>query len=325
MHSRTLTKWYILLRALAVGCMLFPLTGSAQQFPAKAVTLIVPWPPGGSTDVTMRALAEATAKYLGQRVVVENRPGAGGTLGANAMMLAKPDGYTITQLPLGVFRIPHIQKTEYDPLKDFSYIMQLTGYTFGVVVRADAPWKNWNEFADYAKSRPGEVTYGSTGINTSPHLTMEQFADSQGIKFLHVPYKGNSENMLGLLGGHVMASSDATGWGPQVDAGKLRLLVTWGENRTRRWPTVPTLKELGYGIVSNSPYGIAGPKGMDPKIVRILHDAFKKGMEEPSYKETMVKLDQEAFYLNTADYQAYAMQQVGEQKQLVEELGLRQR
>jgi len=324
MQSGTLKNWHFLLGALAAWCTLFPLSGSAQQFPAKPVTLIVPWPPGGSTDVTLRALAEATSKYLGQRVIVENRPGAGGTLGATALMAAKPDGYTITQLPLGVFRIPHIQKTDYDPLKDFSYIMQLTGYTFGVVVRADAPWKTWNEFAAYAKAHPGEVTYGSTGTNTSPHLTMEQFADSQGIKFLHIPYKGNAENMLGLLGGHVMAASDATGWGPNVDAGKMRLLVTWGEKRTKRWPTVPTLKELGYGLVSNSPYGIAGPKGMDPKVVKILHDAFKKGMEDPEHLKILERFDQENSYLGTEDYDRWARETFAKEKFFMEKFGGKQ-
>ena len=121
-----------------------------------------------------------------------------------------------------------------------------------------------------------------------------------------------------------MASADSTGWGELVDAGKLRMLVSWGAQRTKRWPNVPTLKELGYGIVSASPYGLAGPKGMDPAVVKILHDAFKKGMEEVSYKEALIKFDQEAFYLNSADYHAYAMQQIVEQKQLVEDLGLRQ-
>jgi tripartite-type tricarboxylate transporter receptor subunit TctC len=324
MHFEKRTASRFLRLALAALCALIPLSGRAQQFPSRPVTLIVPWPPGGSTDITLRALAEATSKYLGQRVIVENRPGAGGTLGAIAMMAARPDGYTITQIPLGVFRIPHAQKTDYDPLKDFSYIMLLTGYTFGVVVRADAPWKTWNEFAAYAKAHPGEVTYGSTGINTSPHLTMEQFADSQGIKFLHIPYKGNAENMQGLIGGHVMAASDATGWGPHVDSGKLRLLVTWGDKRTKRWPNVPTLKELGYGIVSNSPYGIAGPKGMDPKVVKILHDAFRKGMEDPEHLKILERFDQENTYLGTEDYDRWARETFGREKSFMEKFGGKQ-
>ena len=121
-----------------------------------------------------------------------------------------------------------------------------------------------------------------------------------------------------------MWTANSTGWAGTVNDGKARLLVTWGAQRTKNWPDVPTLKDVGINMVSNSPFGIGGPKGMDPAVVKVLHDAFKKGMEEQSYKDAMAKLDQEDYYLSTADYHAYAMQQIGEQKQLVEELGLRQ-
>ena len=130
--------------------------------------------------------------------------------------------------------------------------------------------------------------------------------------------------MNALLGGHIDVASDSTGWAALVNSGAFRLLVTWGAERTKNWPNVPTLKEIGIDMVSNSPFGIGGPKGMDPAVVKMLHDAFKKGMEEQSYKDSMAKLDQEAYYLDTADYHAFAMQQIGEQKQVVEELGLRQ-
>jgi len=310
---------------LAAALVAFAGIAQAQQFPARPVTLIVPWPAGGSTDIGMRALAAATEKHLGQSIVIENRPGAAGTVGpANMAATARPDGYTVAQLPLTVFRLPFIQKTSFDPAKDFTYIIHLTGYTFGVVVKADAPWKTFQEFLSDAKANPGKINYGSPGPGSSLHITMEQIAKQQGIRWVHVPFKGAADNMNALLGGHIHAASDSTGWAALVDAGTFRLLVTWGAERTKNWPKVPTLKEVGINMVSNSPFGIGGPKGMDPAVVKILHDAFRKGMEEPSYKEAMAKLDQEEFYLNTADYQAYAMQQIGEQKQLVEELGLRQ-
>lgn len=120
--------------------------------------------------------------------------------------------------------------------------------------------------------------------------------------------------MTGLLGGHVDAAADATGWGPHVDAGKMRLLVTWGEKRTKRWPDVPTLKELGYDIVSNSPYGIGAPKGMDPKVVKVLHDAFKKGMEDPAHTSVLEKYDQELWYLSSEDYARYARETFAAEK-----------
>jgi len=314
-------------KAVLLAAALCALSGiaQAQPFPTRPVTLIVPWPPGGSTDIAMRALAQATEKHLGQSIVIENRPGAAGTLGpGNMAATARPDGYTVAQLPISVFRIPYIQKTAWDPGKDFTYIVHLTGYTFGAVVRADAPWKTFQELIDYAKANPGKVNYGTPGAGSSLHITMEQIAKAKGIKWTQVPFKGGADNMNALLGGHIDVTTDSTGWAELVNAGKFRLLVTWGAQRTKNWPTVPTLKEIGIDMVSNSPFGIGGPKGMDPAVVKVLHDAFKKGMEEPSYKDAMLKLDMEADYLNSADYHAYAMKQIAEQKTLVEELGLRQ-
>ena len=314
-------------KAILLGVALCLLGGvaQAQQFPTRPVTLIVPWPAGGSTDIGMRALAAATEKHLGQSIVIENRPGAGGTIGpANMAANAKPDGYTVAQLPITVFRIPFIQKTSFDPTKDFTYIIHVTGYTFGVVVKGDAPWKTFQELLDYAKANPGKINYGTPGAGTSLHITMEQIAKMKGIKWTHVPFKGVAESMNALLGGHIDVTSDSTGWAGSVNAGQARLLVTWGATRTKNWPDVPILKEVGIDLISNSPFGIGGPKGIDPAVVKILHDAFKKGMEEQSYKDSMAKLDQEAYYLDTAAYHAFAMKQIGEQKQLVEDLGLRQ-
>ena len=309
----------------AAALAAFATVAQAQPFPTRPVTLIVPFPAGGSTDLAMRALAAATEKHLGQSIVIENRGGATGTLGpANMAATAKPDGYTVAQLPISIFRIPYIQKTSFDPARDFTYIIHLSGYTFGVVVRADAPWKTFEELLAYAKANPGAVNYGTPGVGSSLHITMEQIAKQKGIKWTQVPFKGGADNMNALLGGHIHATADSTGWGELVNAGKFRLLVTWGAERTKNWPNVPTLKDVGINMVSNSPFGIGGPKGMDPAVVKVLHDAFRKGMEEPSYKDTMLKLDMEPYYLGTVDYHAYAMQQIGEQKQLVEELGLRQ-
>jgi len=311
-----------MLRRLALGAALFALAAgaAAQPFPTKPVTLVCPWPAGGSTDITMRALAEATAKYLGQQVVIENKPGAGGTLGAVALLNARPDGYTVSQIPLGVFRVPHLEKTAYDPLKDFTYLLGVSGYTFGVVVPADSPYKSFSDLVAFAKANPDKIAYGTPGANTSLHVTMEEIAWNQGIKWVHIPHKGNAPNMLAILGGQVNAAADATGWGPHVDAGKLRLLVTWGDKRTKRWPSVPTLQELGFGIVSNSPYGLAGPKAMDPKVVQILHDAFKKGAEDPIHLAALEKYDQDLWYRSSEDYAKYARETFAAEKATMERL-----
>jgi tripartite-type tricarboxylate transporter receptor subunit TctC len=312
---------------LATGAAALPAisrTATAQVYPTRPVTLIVPWAAGGTTEVALRALATATEKYLGQSIVVENRAGSSGTLGpANMAATAKPDGYTISQLPITVFRQPFMTKTSFDPTRDFTYIIGLTGYTFGVVVRSDAPWKTFPELLAAAKANPSTITYGTSGAGTSPHITMEQIAKQQGIKLVHVPFKGVAESTTALLGGHIHAIADSTGWAPQVNDGKFRLLVSWGATRTKNWPNVPTLKEVGIDMVSNSPYGLGGPKGMAPEIVKVLHDAFKKGLDEPSTVAVMTQFDQERFYFDSEDYRAFAMQQIVREKRMVEELQLR--
>src|SRR2546430_9256713 len=178
----------------AVGLVFSAGSAQAQSFPSRPVTLIVPWPAGGSTDVGMRALASATEKHLGQPIVIENRPGGSGTLAPGQMAAsAKPDGYTITQIPIAVFRFPFMTKTTFDPSADFTYIIGISGYTFGVVVRDDAPWKTFQEFLADAKTNPGKINYGTPGAGTSLHITMEQIAKRQGLKWTHVTFKGNSE------------------------------------------------------------------------------------------------------------------------------------
>lgn len=298
-------------------------SAQAQAFPSKPITLIVPWPAGGSTDRHLRGLAEIASRHLGQPIVVENKPGGGGTLGPGTMALnARPDGYTIAQYPLGMLRIPHMQKTVWHPLNDFSFIIGVTGYTFGFVVRADSPYKTFNDYIAAARKQPGKIDYGSTGQGTSPHLLMEELADAAKVELNHVPYKGNADLMQAVLGGHVMAGSDATGWDKLVDAGQMRVLLTFGEQRTQRWPNVPTAKDLGYNVVSTSPYGLVGPKGMDPAVVRSLHDAFKKAMEDPKHLELLAQLNQSPWYKNPEDYRAWAQATFAKDRALIERLGL---
>ena len=295
----------------------------AQAFPSKPITLIVPWPPGGSTDRHLRTLAEIAGQMLGQTILIDNKPGAGGTLGPASMAgTARPDGYTISQLPLGMLRMPHMQKVAWDPLADFTYIIGVSGYTFGFTVRADSPYKTFKDYIEAARRQPGNIDYGSTGTGTSPHLLMEEVAGKAGVQLKHVPFKGNADLQAAVLGGHVMAQSDASGWDKFVDGGQMRLLVTFGEERTKRWPDVPTAKELGYGVVSSSPYGLVGPKGMDPAVVKALHDAFKKAMETPRHQEVLAQLNQAMWYRSGEDYRAWAADTYAKDKALIERLGL---
>ena len=295
----------------------------AQDYPVKPVTLIVPWPAGGSTDIAMRAIADAAAKHLGQPIVVDNKAGGSGTVGPATMAAAaKPDGYTIAQMPITVFRLPLMQKTTWDPLKDFTYVVHLTGYTFGVTTSAESPFKTWADVVAYAKQNPGKVTYATPGAGTSLHIGMEQIAAKAGIKLTHVPFKGGAETNAAVLGGHTTLQADSSGWKPLVEAGRLRLLMIWTANRSKNWPETPTLRELGYPFVLDSPFGIAGPKGMDPKIVAKLHDAFKKAIDDPAVQEQLAKYDMVVNYKNTEDYRAFVAETVETERKALSDLGL---
>lgn len=295
----------------------------AQSYPTKPITMIVPWPAGGSTDIAMRAIAEAASKHLGQPIVTDNKAGASGTLGPATMAAtAKPDGYTIAQIPITIMRLPLMQKVSWDAEKSFTYIVHLTGYTFGITSKADGPFKKWQDVVDFAKANPGKVTYATPGSGTSLHIGMEQIADAAGIKLTQVPFKGGSETNAAVLGGHTMLQADSTAWKPLVDAGQTRLLAIWTAERSKVWPDVPTLKELGYPFVFDSPFGIAGPKGMDPKIVQALHDAFKKALEDPGVIEALRKYDMVPSYKSTDDYNKFVKEVITQETAALGKIGL---
>jgi len=305
---------------LAAG-LLLSIAAQAQPFPAKPITLICPWPPGGSTDVHLRKFAEIAQKYLGQPMVVDNKPGGGGMIGpSNMAKLARPDGYTLSQLPITAFRLPHQRQVDWDALKDFSYIIGITGYTFGVVVKADSPFKSFRDLIEYARANPGKLSYGTPGTGTSPHLLMEEVAMKTGVQFLQVPFKGNADSTQALMGGHIMAQSDATGWGRHVDAGTFRLLATFGERRTK-W-NAPTAKELGFDIISYSPYGIVGPRGMDAQVVRTLHDAFKRTLDDPEHLKVLQQLDNVYWYKSSEEYAKWAAETLQAERATIERVGL---
>lgn len=312
--------------AATLTAPLFVAAAAAQttaDFPNKPITLIMPWPAGGGIDIWYRQLAEVAGKILGQPVVVDNRTGGSGTSGPAAMAAnAKPDGYTLSQIPVTVHRFPAMQKTTYDPVKDFTYVIHTSGYTFGVVVKADSPVKTFKDLIEFARANPGKMTYATPGAGTSLHIGMEQIAQQASVKFTHVPFKGGPESLAALQGGHVMANADATGWAPMVEAGQFRLLVLWTAERNPRFKDVPTLRELGLNFVIDSPFGIAGPKGIPPAIVQKLHDAFAKALDDPSVEALMRKFDYPKRYMNSADYTRFVQEVVAEQKAIVEKLGL---
>ncbi len=318
MLRRHLIKTVAVLASPALGHQAW----GQSSFPSKPIKLIIAFPAGGPTDITMRSLADNASKILGQPVVVENKPGAGGTLPAQTLQSSPADGYTLAQIPLGVFRLPYTTKISWDPIKDLAYVLNVSGYAFGLVVPADSPLKTWTHFVGWAKANPGKLSYGSTGTLTSPHLTMELIAQKLGIELLHVPYKGSADLMQSILGGNIMAAADSTGFAPQVEAGKLRVLNTWGAERLAKFPDAPTLKELGLETVQNSPFGLAAPRDTPPAVVKRLHDAFKQAMEQDSYKAALARYDMVPLYMSSANYLKFAKETLVREKALVEKLGL---
>ena len=293
------------------------------EFPSKPVTLVVPFAAGVSADLLFRGIAEVASKHLGQPIIVDNKTGGSGTLGVAQMAAtAKPDGYTISQIPIPVFRLPYMQKTTYDPIKDFTFVVLLAGYNLGAVVKADSPFKKWQDVVDYAKANPGKFTYATIGAATTNAIAMELASRESGMQMTHIPSKGGGESIAALLGGHVNMIVESPAWAPMVAAGEFRLLLMLGSERSKKWSEVPVLKEVGYSFDFDSPTGLAGPKGMDPVIVQKLHDAFKKAYDDPKMPELYDKYDYSRRYMNSADYTALALKLAASEKAALEKVGL---
>ena len=280
----------------------WPIARAQAPYPSRPITLWVPWPAGGATDISLRLLAELASRQLGQRVITENRGGAGGTMVMPILQQAEPDGYTIAQLPQPIFRAPHTQKVLWDPIRDVTPIIQISGVTFGVLVNAASKFRKLDDLFTYARQHPGRLSIATNGVGTTPHVVLEELFTARGLTYIHVPYKGTSEQLIAIESGQVMAGVNSTGFGPAVDSGQLRLLVTFAAQRSKRWSHVPTLRELGYDIVANSPYGLGGPRGLPAEVVTVLHDAFKKAMFDPLFIQELAKYDQEVDYLGPEDY-----------------------
>ena len=316
-------------RAALVGVSALPFaaagTARAQaKFPDRPIRLIIPWAAGGPADAGFRILAQSVSKKLGQQVIVDNKAGASGIMGAIALQEAKPDGYTISQMHMSVLRQPLLNKQlTYNPINDLTYILQITGFVMGVVVRADAPWKTLPELMAYAKANPGKLNWGTLGIGSTQHLAMERVGLAQGgLSWTHAPYRGTADTLRALLGGEIDFASESSGWAPMVEAGQLRLLAVFTAQRAKRFPNVPTVKELGIDVVIDSPGGLIGPKGMDPAVVAVLADAFRAAAQEPEHLKFLENMDQPLILLDGPAYKAAMARTYEEEKELLRRLNL---
>lgn len=280
-------------------------TGVARsEYPERPVTIIVGFPAGGAIDLPIRAIAMGSEKYLGQPIIVENRPGGSGQVSLSMTAAAKPDGYTLCGASANtIIRVPLMQKvTTYKPLKSFTPIIGYASSHNALVVKSDAPWKTFKELIDYAKKNPGKIKYSTAGIGTSMHHAMEYLALKEAVKWVHIPDKGNIPAITALLGGHVDACSSGSDFSPYAKSGRVRALAVYIENRLPAFPDVPTLRELGYDFAIEQVFCIVGPAGLPPEVVRKLENAFKKGLETPQFKLTIEQLDNIPVYYNSEDF-----------------------
>lgn len=300
-------KILLTLAILTAGLLLAPITGQTADFPGGPITVVVPYPAGGATDIAFRPLCEAARPFLKQQpVIVENRSGGGGAVGVGSIVGKKPDGYLLAEAVNSLHRNSYINKLPYDTVKDLTPIILVGGHLYGILVRADSPFKTLKDLIEFARANPGKLNYMASGVGTGGHIAWEETAyHAGGIILQHIPSKGDPESTAALLGGHVDMISTTSGWIPQVEAGKLRFLAHYGEKRTKKFPDVPTVAELGYKTIHNSPMGIFGPKGMPKDIVKIVHDAFHKAQEDPRFIAAMDKYDMPIMYKGTEEFTKY--------------------
>jgi len=283
------TKWIAVAVAVALAAGLNG--ASAQNYPSRAITLVIPFAPGGSTSIVGRGIADKMSELLGEKVVVDNRPGAGGTVGTRAVAKSDPDGYTLLLGYTGTLAIgPSLYKNVgYDPRKDFSPIGLIGNAPNSLVVNPSFPAKTVAELVAYAKANPGKVNFGSAGAGTASHITGEYFARSAGITLVHIPYKGTGPALTDLLGGHIpMAFAPIPASHPNVTAGKLRALAVTSTTRSGLLPDVPTMVEAGLpGFDASLYYGLAAPAGTPRPIIDKLNKALRDALASDEVKKQL--------------------------------------
>ena len=287
----------------AILCVTANLSGAQEKFPTKPINCVVGYGPGGAADLPVRGLAEVASKVLGQPVVVLNKPGGGSAVALGELKNAQPDAYTIGLLSTGAIISPHMRKVTYHPVDDFDAILQFCVGQYGLAVRADSPFKSLKDLLAYAQANPNKVKYSTAGAGTPQHLVMLLLGDATKVKWTNIPFGSGNEAVAALLGGHVDCVSQSGEWKPHVLAGRLRLLATYGDKRTESFPNVPTLVEMGYKITAPTISCLVGPKGIPKDRLKILHDAFYKGLEDPGFKKALDATDQPLVYKNSQDTQ----------------------
>jgi tripartite-type tricarboxylate transporter receptor subunit TctC len=297
---------------------------AADTYPNQPITIVCGWAPGSMHDTLIRVLSKAAEKELGQPIVNENKPGAGGVIAKAYVVKAKPDGYTLGTTVTATYIVqPQIRKVPYDPFKDVVDIMTYAEYNNGIVVRADAPWNTWEDIIAYAKANPGKFTYGHPGFGMMPHITMEHIAMKEGIKWQQVPFKNGPEAVNACLGGHIdSATAGSSDLIPQVKSGKMKMLIIISGNRWAATPTVPTIVDKGHDFYLLSYMGVYGPKGLPEPVRQKVDKAFKNAMKDRTFQDMLKQYTIEEAYMTGSEYAEKWKKLYAPMGKLVNQLGL---
>lgn len=305
-----------------------PCWSADVKYPTKPIHMWVGFAAGGSTDICARSVSSIAEKILGQPIVVENKPGGGGALLLGLLASAAPDGYTLaTTSDTPYTRAPHLISVKYNSMEDFTPIVRLGLQRQGIVVRADSPFKKWQDLIDFARKNPGQLTYGTPGPGTTPHLAMEKIAIQEKVKFQHIPFQGDTPAMTALLGGHVMAASTgALGWMQHVKAGSLRLLLIIESEGMEAMADIPTFKKVGYNFETPTAQMVSAPKRVPKPVMDKLIAVFSEAMMTPQFQK--VAQDQELLSVKPlagADFQKWLQQQYNMYGTFIKEVGLQKK
>jgi tripartite-type tricarboxylate transporter receptor subunit TctC len=311
--------------ALLVLCI--PAAATAQDYPNRPVRVVIAFPAGGPTDFVGRLLADKLKDTFGQ-IIVENKPGANGAIGADHVAKSPPDGYTLFLSTVGAIAItPHMRSDlPYDTLRDFAPVTLVVRNTTLLVVRADSPVNNVKEFVDMAKARNGNFPFATTGVGSTTHLATEMFSTVAGFKYVHVPYRGAAPALTDLLGGQVQAFfADVPVLMPQITGGKIKPIAYASDTRNPMLPDVPTLGEAGYpGTKSDNWYGLLAPAKTPPPVIAKLNAAFVAAINDPVVKDKLVKSGAIPVANTPAQFGDFLKEELARWGKLVREKGIKE-
>lgn len=274
-----------------------------EKFPNRPINHIIPLPPGGPSDLMQRLIAKEGEKYLGQPLVIINKPGGALTIGTAFIASSKPDGYTIGMLGIGSqLTAPILEKIPYHPVNDLTPIIQFGSPSFfGISVKADSPFKSLKDVIAYARQNPKKIIYGTSGANSIANLVTEQIAKKENVQFTHIPFKGTPEVEVALLGGHILLGAGQFVY-TLFESGHIRPLLFFSEAHQEEYPQIPIIQELYHDLLPITAIGIVGPKGIPRGIVKKLEEAFTKAMKEPTFIKGMKELHMQIIYRNSKEW-----------------------